>query len=124
MRTFEILLVKIFRKSCVLLVKVFSGTGIKATDAVSAAIYAFLYCLADRQPQELSQYNKVQQVIFYSISLGGDTDTIATMAGAIAGAYYGHEMVPDYWLDQFEGKKVAEDLAQKLYKSFIDRQSC
>ena len=96
----------------------FTGVGIKATEAISAAIFSFLYCLADRQPEEISKYNKVEQTIFYAISLGGDTDTIATMAGAIAGAFWGHAMVPDYWLRHFEGKNLVEDIAVKLYEAF------
>ncbi|CAK8681190.1 unnamed protein product [Clavelina lepadiformis] len=92
------------------------GTGIKATEAVCAAIYAFLMCLADRQPSELSSLSKVQQVVFYSISLGGDTDTIGTMAGAIAGAFYGDEGLPSYWLSACEGEDMARDLATKLHE--------
>lgn len=34
-----------------------------------------------------------RRTIQYAISLGGDTDTIASMAGAIAGAFYGIEVV-------------------------------
>ena len=102
--------------------KYFAGTGIKAVEAVPAAIFSFLCCLADKQPQELSAFNKVQQTIFYAISLGGDTDTIATMAGAISGAFYG-DMVPDYWLNRLEAKSVADGLAAKLYEGFLELRS-
>lgn len=34
-----------------------------------------------------------RRTIQYAISLGGDTDTIASMAGAIAGAYYGLDRI-------------------------------
>lgn len=34
-----------------------------------------------------------RRTIQYAISLGGDTDTIASMAGAIAGAYYGIDVI-------------------------------
>lgn len=34
-----------------------------------------------------------RRTIQYAISLGGDTDTIASMAGAIAGAYLGVETI-------------------------------
>ena len=94
-----------------------SGNGIKATEAVSCAIYAFLCCLADKQPVELSEYNKIQQTIFYAISLGGDTDTIATMAGAIAGAFYGHLLVPSYWLSRCEGAEIVEKIANDLFEN-------
>ena len=100
----------------------FSGTGIEAAEAVCAAIYSFLTCVADKQPEELAAFNKVQQTIFYAVSIGGDTDTIATMAGAIAGAFYG-DLVPDYWLNRFEGRLVADDLAAKLHESYTKRQA-
>ena len=51
----------------------------------------------------------------YAISLGGDTDTIATMAGAIAGAYYGIEAIPQHWIDYSEGTSDAVQMAEALY---------
>ena len=51
------------------------GTGVSAVDAVSAAIFVFLKCHGD----------SFEDLVEYAISLGGDTDTIATMAAAIAG---------------------------------------
>ena len=36
-----------------------------------------------------SVYDNFDRTIIYAITLGGDTDTIASMAGAIAGAFYG-----------------------------------
>jgi len=32
--------------------------------------------------------------LIYAVSLGGDTDTIAAMCGAIAGAWWGVEKIP------------------------------
>ena len=31
----------------------------------------------------------ILKALFYAVSFGGDTNTIASMAGAIAGAFYG-----------------------------------
>ena len=56
-----------------------------------------------------------ERTIMYAISLGGDTDTIATMAGAIAGAYYGIESVPQHWIQYCEGTDDAITMAQSLY---------
>lgn len=52
----------------------------------------------------------------YAISLGGDTDTIATMAGAIAGGLYGNEAIPDDWLYGCEGVEEAAQAAERLFK--------
>jgi hypothetical protein len=63
----------------------------------------------------VSQYNGFEKTIVYAISLGGDTDTIATMAGAIAGAYYGIAAIPEGWRHACEGVAYAEDQAAKLF---------
>lgn len=60
--------------------------------------------------------NPFERTIIYSISLGGDTDTIATMAGAIAGACYGIESIPESWQKCCEGVDDALKFAEKLYK--------
>jgi len=49
------------------------------------------------------------------VSLGGDTDTIASMAGAIAGACYGIDNIPAAWSDACEATHTAKQLAGKLY---------
>ena len=46
--------------------------------------------------------------------MGGDTDTIATMAGAIAGAFYGLEAVPAAWQAGCEGVDDAKRYAEQL----------
>ena len=53
--------------------------------------------------------------MLYAISLGGDTDTIATMAAAIAGAALGDEQIPESWQYYCEGVADAEDFAEKLF---------
>lgn len=52
----------------------------------------------------------------YAISLGGDSDTVASMAGAIAGACYGLESIPKSWQKCCEGVDEAMELAEKLLK--------
>jgi poly(ADP-ribose) glycohydrolase ARH3 len=63
------------------------GNGIKAQEAVPMAIYCFL---ANRDSFEKA----VEAAIF----LGGDTDTIGSMTGAISGAALGENCVPERWL--------------------------
>ena len=57
-----------------------------------------------------------------AISLGGDTDTIATMAAAIAGAHYGIDAVPKSWQAGCEGVSDAMKFAEELHK-LQDRSS-
>ena len=81
------------------------GNGIEAPRSVPTAIYCFL-----RQPQS---YN---DTVIYAISLGGDTDTIAAMAGAISGAYLGIEAIPSKWRAKLENGEYIEALAEKLWQ--------
>ncbi|RDD43150.1 Poly(ADP-ribose) glycohydrolase ARH3 [Trichoplax sp. H2] len=84
------------------------GNGITAIEAIPAALMAFL-CVAC-EPK-----NTFMDVIEYAIALGNDTDTIATMAGAIAGGYYGYNSLPKDWIEKCEGSSYAFDQAEKLF---------
>ncbi len=85
------------------------GNGIEAFNSVPAAIYSFL-----------SQPHSFAQAVLYAISLGGDTDTIGAMTGAISGAYLGFESIPSSWKDKLENRVYIEELAKKLWMGFID----
>jgi len=84
------------------------GNGVEAFESVPTAIYSFL------------RYDNFKDSVVYAISLGGDTDTIGAMTGAISGAYYGEAAIPKAWLERLEDgekgrryiKKLAEDLCQ------------
>uniref|UniRef100_A0A0D9S7T0 ADP-ribosylhydrolase ARH3 n=9 Tax=Cercopithecidae TaxID=9527 RepID=A0A0D9S7T0_CHLSB len=93
------------------------GNGIAAFESVPTAIYCFLRCM-EPDPEIPSAFNSLQRTLIYSISLGGDTDTIATMAGAIAGAYYGMDQVPESWQQSCEGYEETDILAQSLHRVF------
>jgi len=63
------------------------GNGIKAQEAVPMAIYCYL-------ANAVSFEKAVEAAIF----VGGDTDTIASMTGAISGAALGESSIPERWL--------------------------
>ncbi len=79
------------------------GHGIAAYEAVPTALYAFL-----RHPQAFVE------AVTYAISLGGDTDTIASMTGALAGAYLGAAAIPSRWRARVEGGARLQGLADAL----------
>ncbi|KAG6929160.1 ADP-ribosylhydrolase like 2, partial [Chelydra serpentina] len=96
------------------------GNGIAALESVPTAIYSFLRSMKS-DPDIPDHYNNLQRVIIYCISLGGDTDTIATMAGAIAGAYYGEEQVPLCWEQSCEAFQETQILANSLHELYSQR---
>lgn len=73
------------------------GTDISALGSVPGAIALFL-----RWPDD------VAKVMAAAVQVGGDTDTVASMVGAMAGARMGETGLPTGWLDRLEG---AEELA-------------
>lgn len=93
------------------------GNGIAALHSVPTAIFCVLHCL---QPQECfpESYGGVERTIAYSLALGGDTDTIACMAGAIAGAHYGIKAIPQTWIKFCEGAEDADLNAERLHMMY------
>ena len=81
------------------------GNGIEAFNSVPTAIYSFL-----------SQPHSFAQAVFLAISLGGDTDTIGAMTGAISGAYLGFDAIPYKWRDKLENRLYIAQLAKRLCK--------
>lgn len=83
------------------------GNGIEATSSVVTAIASF--AMTPRS---------YKQTIGNVILLGGDTDTIAAMAGAISGAYLGVDAIPGHLLelleDRHQGRSYIRQLAQQL----------
>ena len=44
------------------------------------------------------------------VNMGGDTDTIAAVAGGLAGLYYGYDAIPGKWLDVIQRKAWIDSL--------------
>jgi poly(ADP-ribose) glycohydrolase ARH3 len=80
------------------------GSGIEALDSVPTAICSFL-----------SHPGSFEEAVLYAIGLGGDTDTIGAMTGAISGAYLGIQSIPERWKDKLENRGYIEDLAKQLW---------
>ncbi len=53
--------------------------------------------------------------IVLAANLAGDADTVAAIAGQIAGRVYGREGIPDDWLEKLAWQDKIEAMAQALY---------
>jgi len=51
-----------------------------------------------------------------AVSVGGDTDTYAAIAGGLLGAVYGTEGIPREWREVLIGREKMEDIATSLYE--------
>lgn len=83
------------------------GNDSRVHASVPAAVYA---ALANRESFE--------EAVVYAVSVGGDTDTIGAMAGAIAGGLHGVDAVPDRWWEALEdatrGRDHVVELGERL----------
>lgn len=85
------------------------GTGIAAHTSVPTALACFLANTAS-----------FGDAVKTAISLGGDTDTIAAMTGALAGAHNGLSAIPENW-QAVEGAGELIALADALTRPHLDR---
>ncbi|MGD9022675.1 MAG: ADP-ribosylglycohydrolase family protein [Deltaproteobacteria bacterium] len=87
------------------------GLTLKAIESVPAALAAFLLtdCFRD--------------AVVLAVNLGGDTDTIGAMAGAVAGAYYGYEQIPESWLASLENGAKGREYVTGCVKDIVSSLS-
>jgi len=77
------------------------GNEVYAHASAPTAIYCFL-----------SAPDSFENAVCRALSVGRDTDSIASMAGAIAGAHLGSVGIPKRWLDKVEsGLRGRDDVA-------------
>jgi len=79
------------------------GHGVRAVEAVPVAIWCFL-----RNPESFVE------TALCAITVGGDTDTIASMACAISGARLGESAIHEIWRVRIEGRAKLQSIADAL----------
>ncbi len=87
------------------------GDRFVAEDVLAAALYCFL-----RTPDDY------RATVLCGANTEGDSDSIASIAGAISGAYNGLEAVPPAWRQQIENAAGLADVADRLYDSWSRRR--
>lgn len=90
------------------------GNSVSAMKSVPSAIYSAVR--AHKPLAEFASSNPFTRALFLSISLGGDTDTIASMACAIIGALHGESSIPEPLIKQCESYEVSIRLADALFE--------
>nr|XP_046909819.1 ADP-ribose glycohydrolase ARH3-like isoform X2 [Dermatophagoides farinae] len=91
------------------------GNDVSAFKSVPTAIYAALkgqFILFD----SFDHPSPIVRTLYHSISFGGDTDTIGSMACSISGAINGIESVPKILLKHCECCDVMEKYADDLFR--------
>lgn len=77
--------------------------GWAAHEALAAGLYCFL-----RYPYDM------KRAITLAVMTPGDSDSIATIAGALVGAYNGQGCLPGDWLEYIENKNEIENLIEQF----------
>lgn len=70
------------------------------------SLEASLWCFATT--------NSYQEAVLKAVNLGGDTDTIASITGTIAGLKYGIKSIPEEWVNQLARINDIKELCGKF----------
>lgn len=65
-------------------------------DTLSAALWAF------------NTTDSFEECILAAVNLGDDTDSVAALAGSIAGNYYGYDSIPKRWINKIRSRELIE----------------
>ena len=83
---------------------------IKSTGYVVDTLEAALWCLLNTKDYK--------SLVLKAVNLGDDTDTIAAVAGGLAGIYYGLEEIPEEWLLKLQSREYLEEIASDFFHSY------
>jgi len=98
---------------------------IKASDAAAISVWMFLrhgIMLDDKSGAAINKKDlNPTEALVRTISLGGDTDTLACIVGSMIGALHGPSILPKKWLNNLEcgtglGSNLLLEIAKKLTK--------
>jgi poly(ADP-ribose) glycohydrolase ARH3 len=64
----------------------------------------------------LQTNDPIRKTLQYAISIGGATDTISSMAGALAGALHGSHQINENILKHCEGSNEIANIGKKIYE--------
>jgi ADP-ribosylglycohydrolase len=82
--------------------------GFAAHEAIAAAVYVFV-----RHP------NDPKSAILEAANTVGDSDSIATLVGALVGARNGFESLPKKWVDELERSDKLQEIGKELYRAIL-----
>ena len=83
---------------------------IKSTGYVVDTLEAALWCVLIT--------NNYRDCVLKAVNLGDDTDTVAAVAGGLAGALYGYDAIPKEWLDTLKRRDYIEEMCERASASW------
>jgi len=79
---------------------------ISSSGYVVASLEAALWCLLNT--------HDYPSCVLEAVNLGGDTDTVAAIAGGLAGLVYGYEAIPQNWLSVLRRREYLENACHEF----------
>mgnify|MGYP000546168875 CR=1 FL=1 len=62
--------------------------------------------------------NNYRDCVLEAVNLGEDTDTVAAIAGGLAGALYGYDDIPKKWLDTLYRRDYIEEMCERAFRAW------
>ncbi|MBR4881677.1 MAG: ADP-ribosylglycohydrolase family protein, partial [Clostridia bacterium] len=84
---------------------------IKSSGYVVDTLEAAVWCLLTT--------DNYRDCVLKAVNLGDDTDTVAAVAGGLAGALYGFDSIPEEWLDAMVKRDYIESICEKFCTAFV-----
>lgn len=85
--------------------------NIKSSGFVVDTLEAAIWCCLTSDSYE--------ETVLKAVNLGSDTDTVAAVAGGLAGLYYGYNKIPAKWLNKIARLDDINELCEKFYNSGV-----
>ena len=82
-----------------------SVNEIKSSGYVVDTLEAAVWCVLTT--------DSYKDCVLKAVNLGNDTDTIAAIAGGLAGVLYGYEAIPKEWLDTLIKREFIEEMCER-----------
>lgn len=87
-----------------------TADDIKSTGYVVDTLEAALWCVLTT--------DNYRDCVLKAVNLGDDTDTVAAIAGGLAGALYGYDNIPAEWRDTLIRREYIEELCERASENW------
>lgn len=85
---------------------------IKSSGYVVSTLEAAIWCLLTTE--------NYKECVLKAVNFGKDTDTVAAVAGSLAGALYGIDNIPNEWKEKLLKKNYIENMCEQAYRKWSD----
>ncbi len=86
-------------------------SAIKSSGYVVDSLEAAVWCLLNT--------TNYSECVLNAVNLGEDTDTVAAIAGSLAGALYGYDAIPKEWLSKIKRLDYIEEMCERAAEAWI-----